>query len=135
MNGLITECLKRKQLSFLTKVPDTLLNKTEQKWLAWIKDYTLRFGVPPTLTRFQDEFIASFVIVESENPLRDIFELEITEKKNAHVRAYIQAHQEELRNGADPTGMWICLIRLIQASLIKMNTCFQSGSFSPALVF
>lgn len=126
MNGLITECLKRKQLSFLTKVPDTLLNKTEQKWLAWIKDYTLRFGVPPTLTRFQDEFIASFVIVESENPLRDIFELEITEKKNAHVRAYIQAHQEELRNGADPTGM---LEKLNQDIFVDMSDSTDTSEF------
>ena len=126
MNKLITCSLENGKLNFLTKVPKTLLNKTEIKWVDWIREYSLRFGVPPTLERFQDEFISSFVSVESADPLADVFEQEVTEKKNMYVRNYIQQHQEELRNGADPTGM---LDELNRSIYVDMTDSVDSGEF------
>lgn len=126
MNKLITRSLENGTLNFLTKVPKTLLNKTEIKWVDWIREYSLRFGVPPTLERFQDEFISSFVSVESADPLADVFEQEVTEKKNMYVRNYIQQHQEELRNGADPTGM---LDELNRSIYVDMTDSVDSGEF------
>lgn len=126
MNKLITCSLENGKLNFLTKVPKTLLNKTEIKWVDWIREYSLRFGVPPTLERFQNEFISSFVSVESADPLADVFEQEVTEKKNMYVRNYIQQHQEELRNGADPTGM---LDELNRSIYVDMTDSVDSGEF------
>jgi len=126
MNKLITCSLENGKLNFLTKVPKTLLNKTEIKWVDWIREYSLRFGVPPTLERFQDEFISSFVSVESADPLADVFEQEVTEKKNMYVRNYIQQHQEELRNGADPTGM---LEKLNRDIFVDMSDSTDTSEF------
>lgn len=105
MNRLITSSLNEKSLRFLTKMPAALLNNTEKKWVSWIQEYTLKHGVTPTLQRFEDEFAATFVSVEVLDPLTDVFEQEVSEKKNGFVRQYIQKHQEELRNGQDPTKM------------------------------
>lgn len=126
MNKLITASLMCKNISFLAKVPVSLLNKTEEKWVSWINEYSIKFGVPPTLDRFQTEFTASFVTVETDDPLRDVFEQEVAEKKNGYVRSYIQRHQEELRNGSDPTKM---LDDLNQAIFVDMSDSTDTVAF------
>lgn len=132
MNKLITKSLSDGKLNFLTKIPDTLLNSTEKKWVSWIQDYALRFGVPPTLSRFQDEFISSFVEVASDDPLADVFEQEVKEKKNAFVRIYIQKHQEELREGIDPSLM---LEELNRSLYVDMSDSTDTQEFDRSEYF
>lgn len=132
MNKLITKSLSDGKLNFLTKIPDTLLNSTEKKWVSWIQDYALRFGVPPTLSRFQDEFVSSFVEVASDDPLADVFEQEVKEKKNAFVRIYIQKHQEELRDGIDPSLM---LEELNRSLYVDMSDSTDTQEFDRSEYF
>ena len=132
MNTLITESLKRGNTRFLTKFTDALLTKTERNWLKWIQAYNVEFGQPPTITRFGDEFSTSFMVVESADPLEDIFQVTVKNKKNLLVRAYIQKNVEQLREGADPSEMIEDLVRQIamgSSGIIETDTFDRSMYF------
>ena len=49
-----------------------------------------------------------------------------------YVRNYIQQHQEELRNGADPTGM---LDELNRSIYVDMTDSVDSGSLTETNTF
>lgn len=132
MNGLITESLKQGNTRFLVRMKDDLLTKTEKKWLHWISEYTIRYGQPPSLQRFADEFTTSFVQVESPDPLADLFEQAIKDKKNIAVRKYIQENVEALQNGDDPSDLIEKLHKLIAintSGLVETTTFDRSVYF------
>lgn len=132
MNTLVTESLKRGNTRFLAKFTDSLLTKTEKSWLAWIQKYNVEFGQPPTLTRFSDEFSTSFMVVESADPLEDIFQVTVKNKKNLLVRTYIQKNVEQLREGADPSQMIEDLMRQIT---MGSSGIIESDTFDRSLYF
>jgi predicted ATP-dependent serine protease len=132
MYALITESLKRKQIKFLGRFTRDFLSKTESTWLQWIFDYNIKYGQPPSLDRFCNEFSASFVQVDSVDPLADLFEQTVTEKKNWIVRQYIQSHAEELREGADPSALIEDLHKKISLS---QEDVFDSKDFDVSLYF
>lgn len=132
MNTLITESLKRGNTRFLSKFTDALLTKTERSWIAWIQKYNVEFGQPPSITRFSDEFATSFMVVESSDPLEDIFQVTVKNKKNLLVRAYIQKNVEQLRDGADPSQMIEDLTRQIS---ISTGEIVETDTFDRSMYF
>ncbi len=102
MNALITESLLKKDTSYVLPFKRVLLSKTEVKWVAWIHQYTLKFGQPPTLERFEKEFPSDFVRVPSADPLQDIYEQTLQEKRNVYARAEITKHAQNLKDGENP---------------------------------
>lgn len=132
MNELVTESLKRGNTRFLSKFADTMLTKAERQWVAWIARYNVDFGQPPTLERFSNEFTTSFVVVESADPLEDIFQQTVKKKKNLLVRTYIQKNVDELRDGADPSQMIEDLSRQIamgSSGVVETDTFDRSQYF------
>lgn len=132
MNQLITESLKRGNTRFLFKFTDALLSKTEKGWINWIQKYNIDFGQPPSLDRFSTEFSTSFVVVDSVDPLEDIFLLELKQKKNLVVRAYIQKNIDGLREGDDPSQMIEDLHKQIAVS---SSGIIETDTFDRSLYF
>jgi len=132
MNMLVTESLKQGNTRFLNKFTDSLLTATEKKWIAWIQQYNVEFGQPPALQRFADEFSASFMVVDSVDPLEDIFQQTVKRKKNIVTRAYIQTHVDELREGADPSEMLEALVKKIA---MGSSHVIEGDTFDRSLYF
>lgn len=102
MNSLITESLKLSDVKLLFNFPKKMMSKREVKMVEWIIDYTIRYDKPPTLTRFEDEF-KNFIREETSDPLGDIYDVELSRKKNLYVREQMVAMQDFLLDGNDPT--------------------------------
>jgi replicative DNA helicase len=115
MNALITESLKRSDMRFLSRFTADFLTKTEAKWLEWIFSYNIKF-----------------VQVDSADPLADLFERSVADKKNLIVRQYIQLHAEELRDGADPSSLIEDLHRKIS---LTQEDVLDSKTFDSSLYF
>lgn len=126
MNALITESLKHGDVRYLVSFNRKLLNKTEVSWLDFVNSYISKFGQPPTLDRFETAHKTSFVAVHSLDPLLDVYEQEVAAHKNAYVRAYIQAHIEELRNGDDPSAL---VETLHKDTLTDSSMCVSTQDF------
>lgn len=101
MNKLITKSLAELNADFIMQIPLELQTKQEMKWFKWIKDYIATFGQPPTLDRFCIEF-GDFVSIETNDPLKDVFFLDVGFRRNSLVREWIIANSEALREGKDP---------------------------------
>jgi len=101
MNKLITKSLAELNADFIMQIPLELQTKQEMKWFKWIKDYIATFGQPPTLDRFCIEF-SDFVSIETNDPLKDVFFLDVGFRRNSLVREWIIANSESLREGKDP---------------------------------
>lgn len=116
MNALITKSLEEENLTLLLGFPEILLSRSEKKWLNWIREYTIKYRKPPTLNRLQLEF-DTFVPVRSSDPLGDVYDSEIVDKRNIYTREYILSIQDDLKKGADP-------LPLIE----KLHQSIKSGS-------
>ncbi len=101
MNSLITASLKGASVGLLFGFPKELLSAREVKQVTWIEDYVARFSQPPTVERFGEEF-DTFVVIESPDPLADIYERALVKKRNHYVRKYLIGVQDKLKEGADP---------------------------------
>lgn len=104
MNELITECLKRREISFLYGVKEEWLGTLENKWLDFIYTYSTKYGEPPLLTRFEKEF-PNFVAVFNPDPLLDVYEQTLKEVRNEFAKSYLMKKQDALKAGEDPTEM------------------------------
>lgn len=121
MNKLITKSLQSSKVSFLFRVPEVLLNELEKKILEWIRGYVLKFGVPPTVERLEEEF--KFFLPEySSDPLEDLFLLEMVTKKNIFVRTEISKNQEYLLKGGDPTELILNIASAINTSKVDAKS-------------
>lgn len=106
MNELITSALLSGDTTDIISLQNSkLLNSLEKKWIDWIDDYVMKFGVPPTLERFEKNFETTFVRVESSDPIADVFEQTLQALRNRFVREYVTKHQESLKNGDDPSTL------------------------------
>lgn len=101
MNKLITKSLQTSDADFLLQVTPQLQTKQEVKWFNWIAQYLQTHGTTPTLDRFCIEF-SDFIPIESQDPLQDVFLLEVGSRRNSIVREWIIANTENLREGQDP---------------------------------
>lgn len=104
MNALITQSLKEENITLLLGFPDVLLSKSERKWVTWIKEYTMKYAKPPTVERLEKEF-ETFISLRSPDPLGDIYDQELVEKRNHYTREYLMGIQDELKKGADPVPL------------------------------
>lgn len=132
MNSLITESLRRVNTRFLGRFTPAFLTKTEAVWLKWIADYNIKYGQPPSIERFCNEFSANFVQVDSVDPLPDLFEKVVAEKKNWITRQFIQAHVEELRDGLDPSSL---IEELHKKISLAQDDVFDSKTFDTSAYF
>lgn len=101
MNMLITESLKRKSVTALLSFPRALLDKQESQWIAFINDYMVKYGEPPSLGRFESEH-AFFITRSSSSPLDDIFDTTLKRKRNAFFVSAVIEHEKDINGGADP---------------------------------
>jgi hypothetical protein len=102
MNKLITRSLELGEIGALQKMPVELLNEIESRQVNWVREYTLKHGVTPTLSRFQTEF-PLFIELPTTDPIDDVFDQELILKKNLHFKAIVAKHQAALIAGEDPT--------------------------------
>lgn len=115
MNELIVKSLELGEISFLLRFPNKLLDPFSYKWISWIREYIKRFGVPPTLERFKAEF-PIFVVVTSSDPLEDLHERTLRQRKNQFFIDTVNANQKALQDGLDPTGI-----------VSQMNSVFETA--------
>lgn len=115
MNKIITKCLSSGKVTHIFKMPQKLLNDFELKFVAWIKEYVQKYGVAPTLERFQKEFVYFFPD-ESSDPIEDIFQAELARKKNLYFKATVSKNHEEINEGKDPTEL-----------IEELHKTFQTG--------
>lgn len=101
MNELFTQSLQAEDVHLLFNFPRPLMSEHEQKYLDWITDYTVRYGKPPQLARFCDEF-DTFVPVTSRDPLGDIYDQTLVRKRNQYAREFLVSIQSSLKGGDDP---------------------------------
>lgn len=103
LNELITASLMTGATSEILTIESRLLSTVEKKWVQFIRDYSIKFGVAPSLSRFENEFSSTFVAVPTPDPLADVAEQALTALRNRFTREYITKHQDMLKNGDDPT--------------------------------
>lgn len=101
MNKLITKSLEEADIRFLLDFPKEILEEHEQIKINWIQDFTIAYGKPPTLKRFQEEF-ELFLPVETEDPLGDVFQRALLKKRSSYARNYLMNVQDDLKRGEDP---------------------------------
>lgn len=101
MNTLITESLKASDVSLLFGFPRKLMSRREVKMVEWVVNYTIQYDKPPTLMRFCLEFV-HFIPEESADPLGDIYDQELSHKRNLYVREQLVEMQDFLLEGHDP---------------------------------
>lgn len=101
MNKLISKSLETGEVHLLFGFPKELMKEREKVWVGWIQDYTVRYTTPPTTERFEDEF-DTFIPADSTDPLLDVYEQELTRKRNLYSREYLMSIQDKLKEGEDP---------------------------------
>jgi KaiC/GvpD/RAD55 family RecA-like ATPase len=137
MNTLITASLNAGDVHLLFGFPRELVTPYEGKVVQWVVDYTARYGSPPTLERLESEF-GSFIPLESEDPLGDIYDRTLTKKRNIFVREYMTTIQDELKSGVDPLPHIEELHRAIaggQSDVTRYTTYDRSAYFRRPTTF
>jgi hypothetical protein len=122
MNELITRSLASQSTTFLLRIPDPMLNDVERRWVRWIRDYIVEYGVTPTLERFVNAH-PHFIPLANDDPLADVFDRTLVMKKNALFIETINENQKALRDGADPTEI---VHRLEKLFSVATGTIFSS---------
>lgn len=101
MNELITQSLDEANVTYLYQFPDPLLESYERQWIDWIRTYTNKHSVPPTVGRFQAVF-DTFVPLKLPDPITDVYEQALIRRRNSWTRRFLMSFKEELDEGADP---------------------------------
>ena len=101
MNTLITRSLEEKVVSQLFNFPKQFMSPLQANMVEWIRDYLNRYGAPPSLERFSEQFDL-FVPMVSKDPLGDIYDRTLVEERNVYTRNYLMSIQDKLKGGADP---------------------------------
>lgn len=104
MNELIIKSLSEKNLSFLLKIPYEMLNEFEKKIIDWIKLYSTKYIEIPTVKRLLEEF-DFFIEVPAVDPIEDIFDRTIIQKRNIFFVELINSNQKKIRDGCDPLSI------------------------------
>lgn len=112
-NELITKCLVEKDISLLITFPSELVTAKEREYIAWIKEYTMRYRETPNIERMLAEF-STFIPARTEFPALDVYEQVLTAKRNLYARQFIMEHQEALREGDDPKDLILELASVLQ---------------------
>lgn len=115
MNKIITAVLTRKDGSWLNKINTKLLSAHEVEQVSWINDYVLKYSSLPSLERFCEQF-KFFVSEEKTDPIGDIFEKLVVEKRNQYFKQLINSHHEEINRGGDPSKLIGELITVMHSS-------------------
>jgi replicative DNA helicase len=101
VNKLFTKSLECNSIGFLISMPQQLFTKSELKWLGFVRDFTLKYSVPPTVERLEREF-SDFLRVTSSDPLEDIYYQEVGHRRNTLTREALIKNSELLKDGEDP---------------------------------
>lgn len=115
MNKLITVALTKRDGSWLSRINQKLLSTHEKEQVLWIKNYVLKHSSLPTLERFCEQF-KFFVPEDSVDPISDIFEKLVAEKRNQFFKQFVNIHHEEINKGADPTELIDELIGVMETN-------------------
>lgn len=114
VNRLITKSLEENTLSVVLQFPTVFLNSQEKAWLEWLRKYSMHYGRPPKIDRMQREF-PSFVPSKSEDPLLDLYDQTIKQKRKSYILSYLMDKQDELRELDDPSDLIRHLARTLEA--------------------
>lgn len=101
MNKLFTKSLEVRTISFLVTMPQKMYTKSEYKWLEFIKEFTLKYGEPPTVDRLEREF-PDFLRVTTADPLEDVYMQEVGYRRNTLTREALIKNSDLLKEGDDP---------------------------------
>lgn len=137
MNKIITKCLRNGKVTHIFKMPQKLLNDFELKFVAWIKEYVQKYGVAPTLERFQKEFVYFFPD-DSSDPIEDIFQDELKRKKNLYLKTIISKNHESINEGLDPTELVEDLHKTFQTGeglILSTAGIDRTSYFEPRKIF
>lgn len=132
MNTLITQSLLEKKVGYVLSFKRELLSNMEVQWVEWIYAYILKYGVPPTLERFEKEFSTTFVSVVSPDPLRDVAEQTLVEKRNLFYRSYVTKTQSQVKDGVDPLPFAEELVKVLRSN---EASCVTSRNFDKSEYF
>lgn len=102
MNALLTKSLLDRNISTVVNFPQKLMTGTEEKYVDWVKTYSLRHGSTPSLERFRKQF-PLFIPEEASDPLSDIFDQELAIRKSRYTIQFLAEHRDEIVSGIDPT--------------------------------
>lgn len=101
VNRLFTKSLASGDVGYLITMPNNILTKPEKKWLDFVKEYTTKYNVPPTVERLESEF-SDYMPVYTVDPLGDVYIQEVGQRRNTLVREFLIKEQGNLQDGADP---------------------------------
>jgi len=134
VNELITAAIREEDVQVLNDFPQELMNDWEKDICLWIADYMRKYSKMPTLTRLQKEFV-DFLPLKSVDPLLDIFDREVLEKKRLLATNMVATLSEALREPRfDPAGAIADVHRTLsvsQTGLIKYSTFDREEYFKP----
>lgn len=134
MNELITAAVRDEDVQVLNDFPQELMNDWEKEIVFWIADYMRKYSKMPTLTRLQKEF-DDFLPLKSVDPILDIFDREVLEKKRLLATNMVASLAEALREPRfDPSDTISEVHRTLsvsQTGLIKYSTFDREEYFRP----
>ena len=134
MNELITAAIREEDVQVLNDFPPDLQNDWEKEIILWIAEYMRKYSKMPTLTRLQKEF-DDFLPLKSVDPIMDIFDREVLEKKRLFATNMIATLSEALREARyDPAEVIAEVHRTLsvsQTGLIKYSTFDRGEYFKP----
>ena len=114
MNKLITKSLEISDVGFLVTLPTELSSKSERKWIDFIKEYVVKYNVPPTVERLEKQF-PDFLRVTTADPLGDVYVQEIGHRRNTLTREALIKNQGILQDGDDPYNFIVELTKKLEA--------------------
>lgn len=132
INELVTKSLEAQSTSEILTIESRLLSTIEVKWVNFIRQYAIEFGVAPSLSRFEKEFDTTFIAVPSPDPLADVAKQTVKALRNRFVREYIVKNQQALKDGEDPSQL---IAELFDVVMKDSLGCVSLSDFDNAPYF
>jgi replicative DNA helicase len=135
MNELITAALDREEVQILNDFPELLMNDFETEITLWVSEYSRKYAQLPTLERLEKNF-PSFVPIDSPDPIGDIFDREVLEKKRLAATNLVAEMTEKMRKfeAYDPTedvSMVARSLNVSESGIIRYSTFDREKYFEP----
>jgi len=135
MNMLITAAIKEEDVQILNDFSEDLMNDFERAIVLWVAEYSRMYGQIPSLSRLEREF-PHFVPLNSLDPIHDIFDRAVLEKKRLAATNMAAILMESLRDDSayDPTediALTSRILNVAQTGLIKYSAFDRREYFKP----
>lgn len=102
LNSLVSKSLESKDLTWLEKFPQILLQPKEIEMINWLTEYQDKHGDIPTKDRFdKSEFSGYLTDYMVSSPLSDLYDLSVNAKKEQFAQKHIRDIQIEIDENPD----------------------------------